>query len=124
MTEYELADLINGVGSNLIAMQALFITVLSAYLVVAYSVGKDLSTYQVSFINFIFLLFVFIGFQGQTAQFGMVFTYSDRLMELRGDPSQADTAKAIAQVTTMGIRFILAAGALVFMWQVRHPKTE
>ena len=56
MTEYEIADLLNGVNSNIVAGQAIFLTVLSAYLVVAYSVGKALTTYQVSFINFVFKL--------------------------------------------------------------------
>lgn len=46
MTEFEMVELINGTTSNIIANQALFITTLSAYLVVAYSVGQKLTDYQ------------------------------------------------------------------------------
>ena len=67
MTEYEIVDVINNATSNMIAAQALFITVVSAYVVVAYTVGKDLTLYQVSFVNFGLLLFVFISVQSALA---------------------------------------------------------
>ena len=81
MTEYEISDLINSVSSNMIAGQALFITVLSGYLAVAYSIGRNLTTYQISFINLVFILFGIISLVSQASQFGMVFRYSDMLVE-------------------------------------------
>jgi len=47
MSEYEIWDLINGIMSNMFAEQTLFVTMISAYLLVAYSVGKSLTTYQI-----------------------------------------------------------------------------
>ena len=47
MSEYEIWDLINGIMSNMFAEQTLFVTMISAYLLVAYSVGKSLTTCQI-----------------------------------------------------------------------------
>ena len=93
MTEYELGDLINGVSGNLIAGQALFLTILSAYLAVAYTVGNTLSRYQVSFINSVFVLFGLVGLQSQLSLFGMTFYYSDSIMELRGTVGRFELTK-------------------------------
>ena len=57
MTEYELNDAIQAVSSNLIASEALFLTVLSVYGVIAFSAGTRLNTYQVTFVNFVFIGF-------------------------------------------------------------------
>ncbi len=63
MNEYQIVDVLNNVTSNMLAAQALFISIVSAYLVVAYSVGRDLTFYQVSFVNVGFILFSVISFQ-------------------------------------------------------------
>ncbi len=122
MTEYELGELINGVSSNIIGGQALFLTALSAYMVVAYSVGKSLTIYQVVFINTVFLLVMIVGIQGQWSQMEMVFGYSDQLRNLRGDGGSFYEIKGAVGTVFVGIRAIIAVGALIFMWQVRHPK--
>ena len=90
MTEYELADLINGISSNIVAGQAVFLTVLSAYLVVAFSVGKKLTTYQVCFINFAYVVMAFVGFQSQAALLASAYNYSDQLLALRGHGGRFD----------------------------------
>ena len=65
MTAYELADILNGIQSNIWAAQAIMLSVLSAYLAVAYTVGKNLTTYQVLFINSVFILMSALGATGQ-----------------------------------------------------------
>ena len=124
MTEYQLGELINGVTSNIIAGQAVFLTTLSAYLAVAYSVGRALTKFQVSFINFIFLIFMLIGIQAQMAQMGLVYDYSDMMMDIRGGERRFEETKEIVRVAFIGIRGVITVGALIFMWQVRHPKEE
>ncbi len=124
MTEYEIADLLNGVNSNIVAGQAIFLTVLSAYLVVAYSVGKALTTYQVSFINFVFILMTFVGFNAQAELLETAYAYGYQLDSLRTGPGAMDTKAEVVKIVFMVLRAVLVIGALVFMWQVRHSKTE
>jgi hypothetical protein len=124
MTEYEIADLLNGVNSNITAGQAVFLSVLSAYLVVAYSVGKNLTTYQVSFINFVFILMMFVGFNAQAELLETAYAYGYQLDSLRPGAEAMDTTAEAVKIVFMVMRAVLVVGALVFMWQVRHPKTE
>ena len=124
MTVYELSDLMNGVNSNIIAGQAVFLTVVSAYLVVAYSVGKNLSVYQVCFINFIFLLFMFVGYFAMSTNMEMIYAYNSEKLALLDQKPSNQTLGNAAKLVFLGMRLAIAVGALIFMWQVRHPKTE
>ncbi len=51
MNEYELVDAITGFQSNLIQGQAVTITILSAYMAVAYAVVAKLTTFRCTFIS-------------------------------------------------------------------------
>jgi hypothetical protein len=124
MTAYEASDLLNGVISNQLAGQALFITIISAYVVVAYSVGEKLTKYQVSFINIAFLLFAIAGMRGGVALVELVYEYSALKAELTHGGHSMDTGGAFALWMVVGVRVVLVLGSLIFMWQVRHPKTE
>jgi len=55
VAEYEIADLTTSVMSNYIAAFAIFITIISAYIVVAFVAGAQLSRGQVAFVNLCFL---------------------------------------------------------------------
>jgi hypothetical protein len=124
MAEYEIFDLINGVNSNIFAGQAIFLTTLSAYLVVAYSVGKALTPYQVGFINVVFLLMMFVGFNAQIALLGLVYGLSEQLASVTSYADGPSTTAEVVRIVFTGIRLVMVVGAIVFMWQVRHPKTE
>ena len=93
-------------------------------MVVAYSVGKSLTTYQIAFINLVFLLMMMVGIQGQWSQMERVFEYSDQLRNLRGQAGRFYEIKGLVGTLFVGIRGVITLGALVFMWQVRHPRTE
>mgnify|MGYP001817353312 CR=1 FL=1 len=123
MTLYEVGDLINSTSSNIIAAQAIFFTTITAYLVVAYSVGKSLTTYQVAFINVAFLIGMATGVMGVVANASLIAEYNSIRQGLVGQrvPEVLDTAWVI---TFTAVRAVLIFGALVFMWQVRHPRTE
>ena len=124
MTEYELTDVINNVTSNMLAAQALFITIVSAYLVVAYSVGKDLTFYQVSFVNFGFILFSLISVQSALGLTNMIFLHTEMLMDVRGVEFRDASSITFFRAAFLGVRAILVIGSLIFMWQVRHPKKK
>lgn len=125
MTEFELVELINMTTSNVIANQALFVSILSAYLVVAYSVGHRLTVYQVAFINIIFIVFSLIGIQAVRGLLDFLVAYSNQLIELRGfTESQGLLQRNFVSWGMLIVRYVMCIGALIFMWQVRHPKIE
>ena len=125
MDIYQLNDVMNGMSSNIVQAQALFISVLSAYLVVAYTAGASLTRYQVTFISILFLLITSLGAFGQLRNVQVMTEWGYQAATLNGGEAvvskvQAETAKWLF----IAIRVALTIGALVFMWQVRHPKAE
>jgi len=123
MTEYELNDAIQAIGSNLIASEALFLTFLSAYAVVAFTVGKRLTTYQIVFINFVFVAFMVTSLGGLYSGVVQAYYYGDELANLRGE-IMSQTIGETVKWTMILTRFVMGLGALGFMWQVRHSKSE
>jgi len=120
---YQLNDLINGLSSNITQAQALFLTVLSAYLVVAYRAGASLTSYQVTFISSIFLLITSIGAFGQLENLQAMAEWRYQVVALSGgEHVVSDALGATVIWLFVSIRVALTFGALVFMWQIRHPK--
>lgn len=56
MTEYEVADLTASVLSKFLTSLTVFLSILSAYVISAFSAGKRLSKIQLSIINLCFLV--------------------------------------------------------------------
>ncbi len=124
MTAYEASDLLNGAISNQLGNQASFMTIVSAYLVVAYTVGMQLTKYQVWFISFTFCLFVLMDLVGAASLISWIDQYNFIRAELiPGAESKVHSANGVFLITA-GVRLILVTGSLIFMWQVRHAKTE
>ena len=122
MDLYEIGDLINSSSSNIIAGQAVFISIISGYLIVAYTVGKKLTKYQVSFINLVFVISNITGFIGLMAQSNLVWEYAELRASLNGGQEFNSAISESWRILFSGVRILLVVGALVFMWQVRHPK--
>ena len=123
MNEAGAAEVLNGVIANTLSSQAIFFTVLSAYLVVAYTAGAKLTKYQVTFVNLIFFL-VFLNMSiGQLGLVQSTTYYVDIIQEARGASERVLTAQA-NRVIFVTLRALMLLGALLFMWQVRHPKME
>ncbi len=128
MNEYELVDAITGFQSNLIQGQAVTITILSAYMAVAYTVGAKLTTFQCTFVSIMFILFGLLGAIGQNSILNELYYVGAQLRELRSDQiltvdSDSSVGEAMKWLFLAG-RLFLFAGALYFMWRVRHPNTE
>jgi hypothetical protein len=124
MTEYELVDALASLSSSMLQGQALTITTLSAYMVVAYTAGANLTRFQVVFISSLFVIFGILGIQGQNYALKEFLSYTAQLNELRGGIPRHESVGPISRWTFLGVRLLLIAGALTFMWRVRHPKTE
>ncbi len=128
MTEYELVEIMAALQSNLIQAQAVTITMLTAYMVVAYTVGQKLTTFQCTFVSIMFLVFGLFGAIGQISNLNEMYYYGGQLGELReGQFFSVDADSAAEEVARWvfgAIRLLLFAGALYFMWSVRHPSKE
>ena len=124
MTEYELIDALNGNMSAMISSQALFLSVLFAYLLAAYTVGSKLTQFQVAFISLVFLIFALAGSSALAAMSNEMSYYKSAIADIRGaDAGGGIPANLIVPMFIL-VRLLVATGALYFMWQVRHPKTE
>ena len=128
MNEYELVDAMASLQSNLIQGQAITITMLSAYMVVAYTVGKKLTTFQCTFVSIVFLIFGLLGVLGQVGNLNEMYFYGAQLGEVRSGPFSSIDADSMTEEAArwvfVGVRLLIFAGALYFMWSVRHPKTD
>ena len=122
MTEYELVDAIGTLNSNLVQGQALTISILTAYMVVAYTTGKDLTQFQVVFISIVLSIFGALGFQSQLYHIDEIINYSSQLFEMRGAEPTEGWVASVATWQLIALRIFLFGGALTFMWRIRHPK--
>ena len=122
LTSYEMLD----VGRSFLDASAVSFTrglaLGSTYLVVAYRAGKQLTTLQVSIINVAFLLFC-----GQALMAALVeWQYGDNLVRTADQGGVGVMIEPLAHTgLVMTIVSVVALGAcLLFMWSVRHPKTQ
>ena len=141
MTEYEIADLamsrqleIQGLGDNLMTMIGLvadaitqYMSVLFAYIGVAYFVGAKLSRVQlwIFTVLYVFWQLLTVSAIGFRAVSGALM--AGRLEELLEEaPRQFDASGASAWLGSSFVTLLLLAlmASLYFMWSVRHLKTE
>ena len=125
MTEYELSEVVIGYSSNIDQSTAVMISVITAYLVTAYTIGINLSRFQVVFISACFIM-VFIGLlNAQYFYVTEVLQNHSQLQAIKAGESPFSPAVGGATVAMFFIvRILFLLGALYFMWNVRHRKTE
>ena len=124
MSEYELYEIVVGFTGNLEQSMAVLISLLSAYLVLAYAIGTKLTRFQVLFISICFTA-VYIGvLQAQTYYLDETLQLSERLESIREHRSIAEGTGELSMVIFITVRVLFLLGALYFMWNVRRTKTE
>jgi hypothetical protein len=118
MTEYEILDLMASMEEHMATQFSLYLTVISAYMVVAYLAGSKLTTIQ-AWIASVLMIFAA---GGQTwalyATTGRVLEYLDQKAALSPLTTYEQNFSANAYTWV----FILSCGvvaALYFMWSVR-----
>ena len=101
------------------------LAVLTGYLLIAHFIGAKLTLFQVTFVNSIFVLVRFVNFLTLQGVVERNLHWSNQVQKL--DPTipygvlaQADRGSFVSWL----IFLVMTGGALVFMWQVRHPKTD
>jgi hypothetical protein len=111
--------------ANAATFFALLLTLISAYLVTAYFVGKELTRSQVTLVNFVFIASSISLTFGQGVALRnaiLAFHYGSlKVDEIPVFPAYLITSVPIF-ITTIDLIFTL--GCLKFMWDVRHPKKE
>ena len=122
MTEYELQDLLTATSLAAWDVFAYYLTILASYLVATHLVGGRLSTLQAICIS---VLFVF----GSYAATLTSFFYMARAVELADSlellhPDRVYGGQPFGQKAMFVFQSLGIIVCLIFMWQVRHPKTE
>jgi len=122
MTEYELADAISSYSVQGATVFAIWLTIISAYALAAYTVGKNLSRFQITWLNTLYLyaaLLMIVGFYGS---WGTQIYYISEIKRLNADSPQIMGRFLQVSVTVMA--FVGTFATLKFMWDIRHLKTK
>jgi hypothetical protein len=128
MTDAELLGLVQAEISLLDNGAEWLITILTGYLVIAYAIGKNLSLFQVSFVNVVFILLVLARVDANYTSQGVVRSLMELLHEQSPEIALRLGYERIHSITVIWVRpiamTIVVVGAYAFMWSVRHPKPE
>jgi hypothetical protein len=119
MTEYEVADLTATVLSNFLTSFTVFLSIVSAYVISAFSAGKRLSVLQLSIINSCFL--VAVGILG----FLVVSLYRRFYALALSITVEQGTIVAVDFTSPLcALLLSIIFGCFVFMWNVRNRDDE
>ena len=123
MSEYEFYDLISNESGQILVQFSLYLTILFAYLVSAYLVGRNLSRAQMVMLSGLFVLAAGAQAWGMQTQLGRVQEILNKkaemfpLTEYEAGYANHGTLWVIAMI--MGLM-----AALLFMWQVRRQQPQ
>lgn len=122
MTEAELVSAAQSVWANVIALIAIFLSILSAYLVVAYMAGKKMTQSQAVIVSSLFILVSTFLLWGS-------FVLVQRAIEMATLAIDMSTQRTLGPTPNVARAIVIIFGicplaALKFMWDVRHPKID
>ena len=123
MTEYELIDLAMTWIERQESASLTYFTVISAYMVTAYTVGQNLKSRQAFVVSVLFVAFAVGPTLAMLSQLGSLLEVAHLRMSLYPDSALQANVTAIKGAYLWV--FIQSAGILValnFMWDIRHPK--
>jgi ABC-type tungstate transport system substrate-binding protein len=122
MTEAELIQTAQATWDNVISLIAIFISMLSGYLIVAYLAGASMTRSQVVIVNTLYsLMTIFI--------LWCVYTLVMRGNEMASIAIEMSTQRVLAPKGELGLAIAGLCGfcsiaSLKFMWDVRHPEVK
>ncbi len=118
MTPGELASSIAALNDNALSLIAIYLSVLSGYIIAAYMVGENLSRFQLFFINSLFVIFSLLLTVGAFQIFQLV---AEIQAEYAGLIPEFVATRFV--LTTLIIQLIAIGGALFFMHDRRKNKS-
>ena len=119
-TAYELADLALSAQAAASPTFALFLTITSGYLIVAWLAGDRLTRAQVNLISLLFLFFQLMLVYGWVIRWAFSHDYFTALSLV--DPTYKVGPGYLIWLFAI-VMLASIPGCLKFMWDVRHPKT-
>ena len=122
MTDAELWELIIMSLGNAASIFAVYLSVTSGYLIVAYLVGNNLTRMQNTLITGLYIIFAVLIAVGLVANFDR----AAYLLEFTEETYRSPLSSGLPAVAIIAgpILLIGVAACVKFMWDVRHPKTE
>jgi hypothetical protein len=125
MNEYEAVEAAQALYANAATMFAIFLTITTSYLVVAYLVGAQLTSSQVFITTALFAVSSLITLASMAALFDTGIHYTALAVNMRGAEGIAPMVANRAFVAILvGVDALFVAAALKFMWDIRHPKSS
>ncbi len=120
MTEYELLDSVVSYATGGGTFFTIWLTILSAYAITAYVTGRNFTSFQLVWLNTLYIFAAGLSIFGFVGMWRSQIFYIAELKVLRPDSPQILTEPIVYIVTATAVIGTLVT--LVFMWQVRHPK--
>ena len=97
----------------------MLLTVLTGYLLITYFVGEKLTTFQVCFVNVVFLLAYISTWQVLVGYIATAEYFRELLVSLESDMPLASASANGTPTFSIIVACLLTIGALYFMWSVR-----
>ena len=123
MTQYETLDLAQSAFSSSIAAYALFLSIVTGYLVTAYMAGKELDRAQVLLLSGLFLVVVSIAIWSVSS-----YIYWGTVYSLTAGSEKIGRSIMAPKPWLPGFMAIVnsltAMACLLFMWRIRHEKQD
>ena len=121
MTEYELADYTNSLLDTFLTIFTIYMSIVTAYVIAAFAAGFKLTKFQVVVVNVLFVT--------STSVMGLLGVLVFRRFYAHAVITKTPLSNALDTPVDftfpVSILFVvLVLGALIFMWAIRHPKTE
>ena len=120
MSESEILELAHLSMSNMLASFAIFLTLISGYLIIAYTAGAGFSRLEVTIIN---ILYVAMTLTFLFAVYGYCQAAADFSLEARElNPARPYRGTEHFPIITICINALAIISSLYFMWHVRNVK--
>lgn len=117
MTEYEIADIAASVLANFLTSFAIFLSIVSAYVISAFIAGQRLSHTQLLIVNMCFLISMGILGDLIVSLFRRFFGLVQSLQVERGLIGEVDFTWPLSLLL-----LFMTLGSLIFMWSVRNEE--
>lgn len=124
MTEMDAYNALMLANNQAESVGEILLTVLTGYLLIAFFMGRKLTTFQVCFVNMVFLLTYTSTWATLIEYLSTGSYFREILVSLQSDLPMSRMTPNSTPVFNIALAFLLTTGAVYFMWSVRHSKTE
>lgn len=126
MSEYELGEMLYNSCGSIWEGSQMYFTLVSAYLVVSYLVGHQLTRVQNIIVTLLYLVWVISIVDAQRTESMVNLGLTNELQPRHSImiPEQVATAADFGLYSFIAVQIAGVLASLYFMWTVRHPKIK